>query len=57
MARERNRVTLRDLPDDMDYLKAKVSLLMERAGIPADEDTAEEDAEKKDSAKEDEIEA
>ena len=36
-ARERRRITIRDLPDDIDYLKSKMALLMEHTGLP-DED-------------------
>jgi len=37
LARERNRVTLRDLPDDMEYLKSKMALMIEHTGLPDDE--------------------
>lgn len=32
--RERRRVTLRDLPDDIDYLKAKMALVLDHTGLP-----------------------
>lgn len=35
--RERKRITVRDLPDDMEYLKAKVALLLENAGMDDEE--------------------
>ena len=42
--RERKRITMRDLPDDMDYLKAKMALLMEHTGLP-DDDAEDKDKE------------
>ena len=48
-ARERKRITIRDLPDDMDYLKQKVALLLEHTGAP--------DEEPEDKKEDDEIEA
>jgi len=40
-ARERKRVMMRELPDDMDYLKSKVSALIEYTGLPVDDDDDE----------------
>ena len=40
-ARERKRITLRDLPDDMEYLKAKMALLIDHTGLPEEEEKAE----------------
>eukprot|EP00977_Amphora_coffeiformis_P016838 scaffold5325_cov183-Amphora_coffeaeformis.AAC.16 len=48
--RERRRVINRDLPDDIDYIKSKLALLMEHTGLP---DDVTED-EKKDGSKESE---
>ena len=39
--RERKRVTLRDLPDDIEYLKTKMALLMEHTGLADDDDDEE----------------
>ena len=55
MARERTRVTIRDLPDDMDYLKAKMAKLIEHTGLPDDEDDDEKDTDE--AGKDDEVEA
>jgi sodium-dependent phosphate cotransporter len=65
--RERKRVTMKTLPDDMDYLKARVSALIEHTGLPIEdeeEETDETDEEKKElvektdvNSNEDEIEA
>jgi len=35
--RERKRVAIRDLPDDMEYLKAKVAAIIDHTGLPDDE--------------------
>jgi sodium-dependent phosphate cotransporter len=50
-ARERKRVTLVDLPNDMDYLKEKMALLIEHTALPEDED------EKENTAGDEEVEA
>jgi len=42
-ARERRRVMQRDLPDDMDYLKSKISALVEYTGLPDDEEDVDEE--------------
>jgi sodium-dependent phosphate cotransporter len=36
--RERVRLTMKDLPDDMEFLKAKVTALMEHTGLPDDDE-------------------
>jgi sodium-dependent phosphate cotransporter len=41
--RERQRVTLQDLPDDMEYLKTKMTALVEHTGLPEDEEDEEQD--------------
>ena len=51
--RERRRVTMKDLPDDMDYLKAEILRLKEHTGIPDEEEEKETGKEKS----EEEIEA
>lgn len=41
--RERRRVMMVDLPDDMEFLKAKIAALIEHTGLPEDgEDVAGE---------------
>ena len=42
MARERKRTTIQDLPDDMDFLKARVAALTEHTGLVVEDE--EEDA-------------
>ena len=54
-ARERKRVTLRDLPDDMDYVKAKIALLMENAGLEDNDEN--EDNKNVDDETDDEVQA
>merc|ERR1712137_1401073 len=46
--RERKRVTIRDLPDDMDYLKLKMAALIDHTGLPEDEEDKEAHAEEED---------
>ena len=41
-ARERKRVTIRDLPDDIEYLKTKMALLIDHTGLPEDADDKKE---------------
>ena len=53
--RERKRVTIRDLPDDMDYLKAKVALLMNDTGLPDEEEGDDAPKKEADSKDEEEI--
>jgi sodium-dependent phosphate cotransporter len=53
--REKKRVVMQDLPEDMAYLKAKMSALIEHTGLPADEEEDEEAAKGDDD--EDEVEA
>jgi sodium-dependent phosphate cotransporter len=43
--RERKRVVMQELPDDMEYLKAKLAALIEHTGLPSDEDAKEGDEE------------
>jgi len=42
-ARERKRIMMRELPDDMTYLKEKVALLIEHTGLPLDDDDDDDD--------------
>jgi sodium-dependent phosphate cotransporter len=42
--RERQRVAMEDLPDDMEYLKSKLSALVEHTGLPEDEEEGDEKA-------------
>jgi sodium-dependent phosphate cotransporter len=43
--RERKRVIMKDLPDDMDYIKAKLARLSEHTGLPEEEEDEEDSAE------------
>ncbi|KAL7557322.1 hypothetical protein ACA910_022416 [Epithemia clementina (nom. ined.)] len=43
MKRERMRVAKQDLPDDMDYLKARVAALTEHTGLIVDDEEDDED--------------
>jgi sodium-dependent phosphate cotransporter len=43
--RERKRVVMKDLPDDMDYIKAKLARLSEHTGLPDAEEDEEDSAE------------
>lgn len=40
--RERKRVAIRDLPDDMEYLKAKMAAVIEHTGLPDDDEEKDE---------------
>merc|ERR1712137_1090342 len=51
-ARERKRVAMKELPDDMEFLKARVAALSEHTGLPVEEE-GDKDAE----AAEEEVEA
>lgn len=42
-ARERRRLTMKALPDDLAYLKAKLNALIEHTGLPDDEEDDEEE--------------
>jgi sodium-dependent phosphate cotransporter len=53
--RETKRVVMNALPEDMEYLKAKMALLIEHTGLPVD-DEADDEAAKGDD-EEDEVEA
>ena len=56
--RERKRITIRDLPDDMDYLKAKMAALIEHTGMPDDDnEEGDKDAKAADPEDAEEIEA
>jgi sodium-dependent phosphate cotransporter len=52
--RERVRVTMKDLPEDMEFLKAKVAALMEHTGLPEEEDE-EKQADKVTDDEDDEV--
>ena len=52
--RERKRVAMKELPDDMEYLKARVAALTEHTGLVVDEDADEEEEEEVDVPKDDE---
>jgi sodium-dependent phosphate cotransporter len=56
--RETKRVVMAALPEDMEYLKAKMALLIEHTGLPVEEegDEADDDA-AKGGDEEDEVEA
>ena len=43
MARERKRVALRDLPDDMDDVKASIQRLIDHTGLPSEEEPVAEE--------------
>jgi sodium-dependent phosphate cotransporter len=40
--REKKRVVLQDLPEDMEYLKARMAALIEHTGLPTEEEEEEE---------------
>jgi sodium-dependent phosphate cotransporter len=52
--RERKRLVMEELPDDMVYLKAKMAALIEHTGLPLDEEDEEGDAEAVKADEEDE---
>jgi sodium-dependent phosphate cotransporter len=54
--REKKRVVLAALPEDMEYLKARMAALIEHTGLPVDDEEDEEEAVKGDD-EEDEVEA
>ena len=54
--RERSRLTMLGLSDDMEFLKAKVSALIDHTGLPDDEDDDEEQVVKKKIEEDDEVE-
>lgn len=41
--RERRRVVMQDLPDDMDYLKARIAALLEHTGLPDEDEVPDND--------------
>ena len=41
--RERRRLTMKELPDDLTYLKSKINALIEHTGLPDDEEDDEEE--------------
>lgn len=43
--RERKRVTMKELPDDMDYVKSKIAALIEHTGLVDDDEGEENDDE------------
>jgi sodium-dependent phosphate cotransporter len=55
--RERKRLVIEELPDDMVFLKAKVTALIEHTGLPVDEEDEEGDDEAVKADEEDEVEA
>mmetsp|Transcript_595 Transcript_595/g.1402 ORF Transcript_595/g.1402 Transcript_595/m.1402 type:complete len:593 (-) Transcript_595:139-1917(-) len=56
--RERKRVAIRDLPDDMEYLKAKMVAIIEHTGLPDDDNKDEKNEKPQSSSQEsDEIDA
>ena len=54
MARERKRVAMKELPDDMDYLKARVAALTEHTGLVVEDEDDDEDEDVAVEAEEDE---
>ena len=52
--RERKRLVMEELPDDMVYLKAKMTALIEHTGLPVDEEDEEGNAEAVKADEEDE---
>jgi sodium-dependent phosphate cotransporter len=54
--REKKRVVMADLPEDMEYLKARMAALIEHTGLPVEDEEDAEEAVKGDD-EEDEVEA
>jgi len=55
--RERKRVAIRDLPDDMEYLKAKVAAIIDHTGLPEDEKDEKNDKLQNSAEESDEMDA